>query len=163
MGWRVGYIAYATPPGRIDVLGPAFLKCQDTVCICAAQVSQYLALAALRTGQAYKKQMIATLAHNRELLLAALEPLGTLGNGIMGGEGAIYFWARLPPGCEDDMRAVEWITHKHGVCMVPGSACLVPGWIRVAFGNLAPDKMPEACRRLREGLQQLKILGAIPA
>lgn len=31
-------------------------------------------------------------------MLEALSPLGTPGDGIGGGEGAIYLWARLPPG-----------------------------------------------------------------
>ena len=34
----------------------------------------------------------------REALIDALSPLGTLGNGVAGGEGAIYLWAQLPEG-----------------------------------------------------------------
>lgn len=34
----------------------------------------------------------------REVLIDALSPLGSLGNGVAGGEGAIYLWARLPQG-----------------------------------------------------------------
>lgn len=34
----------------------------------------------------------------RDMLISALSPLGELGNGIAGGEGAIYLWARLPKG-----------------------------------------------------------------
>ena len=34
----------------------------------------------------------------RNRLLEALSPLGTPGDGIGGGEGAIYLWARLPEG-----------------------------------------------------------------
>ena len=47
MGWRVGYVAH--PPA----LGPALLKAQDTVAICASQASQRVALAALEGGDAY--------------------------------------------------------------------------------------------------------------
>ncbi len=36
----------------------------------------------------------------RDMLISALSPLGELGNGIAGGEGAIYLWARLPKGAE---------------------------------------------------------------
>jgi hypothetical protein len=35
---------------------------------------------------------------SRDLLLDALSPLGSLGDGIAGGEGAIYLWAKLPKG-----------------------------------------------------------------
>lgn len=37
-------------------------------------------------------------ATRREAIIDALSPLGELGQGVGGGEGAIYFWARLPPG-----------------------------------------------------------------
>lgn len=41
---------------------------------------------------------------NRALVLDALSPLGTLGNGVAGGEGAIYFWAKLPEHSKDDVK-----------------------------------------------------------
>lgn len=34
----------------------------------------------------------------REVLIDALSPLGKPGDGVAGGEGAIYLWARLPAG-----------------------------------------------------------------
>lgn len=34
----------------------------------------------------------------REVLLDALSPLGKPGQGVVGGEGAIYLWAKLPEG-----------------------------------------------------------------
>ncbi len=34
----------------------------------------------------------------REAITDALSPLGSLGNGVAGGEGAIYLWAKLPEG-----------------------------------------------------------------
>ena len=34
----------------------------------------------------------------RATIIDALSPLGTLGSGVAGGEGAIYLWARLPEG-----------------------------------------------------------------
>ena len=64
---------------------------------------------------------------NRAALLDALTPLGSLGAGVAGGEGAIYLWARLPPGCEDDEAVVEWLVKRHGVCVIPGSSCGMPG------------------------------------
>ena len=36
----------------------------------------------------------------RETIIDALSPLGTLGSGVAGGEGAIYLWAKLPRGDE---------------------------------------------------------------
>jgi hypothetical protein len=42
---------------------------------------------------------VAVHAHvRRAAIIDALSPLGGLGNGVGGGEGAIYLWAKLPPG-----------------------------------------------------------------
>lgn len=47
---------------------------------------------------------------------------------VFGGEGAIYLWARLPAGCEAcDESVVQWLVQRHGVAVVPGSACGSPG------------------------------------
>jgi aspartate/methionine/tyrosine aminotransferase len=151
---------------------------QDTVIVCAPQMSQQLALAALQEGEEYMQQGIAGLSHNRELIADALSPLGTRGHGWVGGEGAIYYWARLPErfGGEaaaaavataggggaaaaavagGDEAVVEWLIKEHGVCIIPGSACGVPGHVRVAFANLQPQQCEEAAARLKQGLQQL--------
>lgn len=86
----------------------------------------------------------------------ALSPLGTLGDGVAGGEGGIYFWARLPPGCEDDAAVVQWLTLTAGVCVVPGSSCGAPGFVRCSFGNIAPgERFATAAARLKRGLQAL--------
>lgn len=60
-------------------------------------------------------------------MLDALSPLGTIGNGISGGEGAIYYFAKLPDGCEDDEKVMKWLVYKFGVCIIPGSSCGMPG------------------------------------
>eukprot|EP00884_Botryococcus_braunii_P017072 jgi/Botrbrau1/4048/Bobra.152_3s0007.2 len=98
MGWRVGYIAY---PGFAQRdLGPQLLKVQDTIPICPPQLSQVVALGAVQEGRPWVLQRLQTILPNRELLLDALSPLGSLGNGIAGGEGAIYLWAKLPPAAK---------------------------------------------------------------
>ena len=71
---------------------------QDTIPICPAQLSQHVALAALQQGRSWVDARVAGLLGNRAAISAALEPLRSAGLPIAGGEGAIYFWARLPPG-----------------------------------------------------------------
>ncbi len=34
----------------------------------------------------------------RGTIIDALSPLGAMGSGVAGGEGAIYLWAKLPEG-----------------------------------------------------------------
>lgn len=160
MGWRVGYMAYPDVDGR-DSLGAQITKVQDTIPICAPQLSQHVALAALQHGDAYVAQQVASLAGNRAALIDALSPLGELGGGrVAGGEGAIYLWASLPEGCEDDEAVVAWLIREHGVCVIPGSACGSPGFIRAAYANLQAATCAEAAQRLKGGLELLSQHGA---
>ena len=50
---------------------------------------------------------------------------------------------------------MEWLVRKHGVCIIPGSACGAAGYVRAAYANLQPDACLDASRRLKQGLQQL--------
>jgi aspartate/methionine/tyrosine aminotransferase len=50
---------------------------------------------------------------------------------------------------------IEWLIQEHGVCIIPGSACGAPGYVRVAFANLQPAECKVAAGRLKAGLQQL--------
>lgn len=58
-------------------------------------------------------------------------------------------------GCEDDEAVVSWLVKEHKVCVVPGSACGCPGYVRVAFANLDESSCKQAATQLRRGLQQL--------
>ncbi|KAJ9506883.1 hypothetical protein QJQ45_005076 [Haematococcus lacustris] len=133
MGWRVGYLALPDPQGDGDLLHQ-LLKIQDTIPICATQLSQQLALEALTSGQGYVQDQIRGL------------------------EGSIYLWARLPEGCDDE-KAVVWLVRNHGVCVIPGSTCGAPGFVRVSFANLKLDACKQAAERLKAGLSELVALG----
>ena len=59
-------------------------------------------------------------------------------------------------GCKEDTAIIKWLAHKHGVAVIPGSACGYPGHIRVAFGK--PEvgaNFEKAAARLRAGLEEL--------
>lgn len=58
----------------------------------------------------------------RAKALSALEPLGTLGHGLYGGD-AIYIFAKLPKDCSDDKAVAKWLVHEHLVSIIPGSGC----------------------------------------
>ncbi|GAX86488.1 hypothetical protein CEUSTIGMA_g13897.t1, partial [Chlamydomonas eustigma] len=107
MGWRVGYIAYPDPDGRGGALGGNLLKTQDTICICACQVSQHAALGALTGDGSFVRDRVAGLEENRQLIADAL--MSTLGPENVFGGYAIFFWAKLPAGCKDDVLAVQWL------------------------------------------------------
>jgi len=52
----------------------------------------------------------------------------------------------------DDERVVERLVKEFQVCIIPGSSCGAPGYVRVAFANLTEEKCAEACERLHRGL-----------
>lgn len=165
---------------------------QDTVAVCCTQLSQHIALAALQHGGDYLQQQVEGLSSNKAAIADALSPLGSAGKGWVGGEGAIYFWAKLPQlvaqaataavtagGSAADAAAadaaaaaalaagdeavVEWLIQEHGVCIIPGSACGAPGYVRVAFANLRPEQCAVAAARLKAGLAQLvRVAAAAP-
>jgi len=62
-----------------------------------------------------------------------------------------------PDGLVDDEELVERLAREFGVCVIAGSACGVPGHIRVCFANLSPEsaELAEAAKRLEAGLSAL--------
>lgn len=148
MGWRVGYVAH--PPS----LGPQLLKTQDTIVICPTILSQKLALAAMGPGREWVAERVSGLAEQKRLVLEALH--ATLPDGaVQGGSGAIYLFCKLPDGVSDDLAVVKWLTAKHKVAVIPGSACGRPGHFRVCYANKNLDETREAARRLEAGLAEL--------
>ncbi|XP_050384729.1 aromatic aminotransferase ISS1 [Argentina anserina] len=150
MGWRVGYIAY---PSEADGFGTQLLKVQDNIPICASILSQHLALYSLEIGSEWVVERVKGLVKNREIVLEALSPLGQ--EYVKGGEGAIYLWAKLPDKYVNDFEVVHWLAHRHGVVVIPGSACGCPGNVRISFGGLIEDDCKDAAERLRKGLEEL--------
>ena len=148
MGWRVGYVAF--PP----ILGPQLFKVQDTIAICPTIASQKLALGALSAGRGWVTERVDALAEQKALVLDALHThLGA--ENVKGGSGAIYLFCKLPEGVEDDMTAVRYLVEEHGVCLIPGSACGMPGHVRVCYANVSLEKTREAAKRLHAGLGAL--------
>ncbi|KAG2729199.1 hypothetical protein I3760_01G237700 [Carya illinoinensis] len=150
MGWRVGYIAY---PSEVEGFAAQLLKVQDNIPICASILSQHLALYSLELGPEWVTEQVKNLVKNRDLVLEALSPLGE--DAVKGGEGAIYLWAKLPEKYVDDFKVVRWLAHRHGVVVIPGSACGCPGNVRISFGGLVESDCKAAAGRLSRGLEEL--------
>ena len=62
-------------------------------------------------------------------------------------------------GCEDDEAVIEWLVQKHKVCLIPGTSCGCPGYIRAAYANLQPADCQRAAARLKQGLEELVAKG----
>ena len=143
-------IAY---PTEVEGLADQLLKVQDNIPICASIISQRLALYSLELGPEWVTERVKDLVKNREIVLEALSPLGE--DGVRGGEGAIYLWAKLPDQYVDDFKVVQWLAHKHEVLVIPGSSCGCPGNLRISFGGLIESDCKAAAERLKRGLEEL--------
>ncbi|XP_022149025.1 aromatic aminotransferase ISS1 [Momordica charantia] len=150
MGWRVGYIAY---PTEVEGFAAQLLKVQDNIPICASILSQHLALNSLKLGPEWVTEQVKDLVKCRDIILQALSPLGE--GAVKGGEGAIYLWAKLPDKFIDDHQVVRWLANRHGIVVIPGTACGSPGNVRISFGGLVEDECRAAAERLRKGLEEL--------
>jgi aromatic aminotransferase len=131
-GYRCGYLAlHRGAAGLYENM----LKVQDTVPIAPSRISQVAALGALRAGESWVAERVATLAAGREAILHALQPLK-----VMGGTGAMYVMAQLPESYRNrDQIVARDLVRDYGVAVIPGSFCGFPGWIRVCYSNLPPD------------------------
>ena len=132
------------------------MKAQDTIPICPSTMSQRVALGALSAGKGWVDAKVLSLQENHDVVRTAIER--ALGEGaVRGGTGALYLMVELPTLTKsksageasgeaageaegkaepaDDMAVVEWLARTHGVCVIPGTACGLPGSIRVCFGE----------------------------
>jgi aromatic aminotransferase len=113
----------------------------------------------LQAGPSWIQERVQHLVKNREILIKALSPLGE--GAVKGGEGAIYLWVKLPEKYSDDYEVVRWLVSKHGVVVIPGSACGGPGYVRISFGGLKEGDCQVAADRLKRGLEQLVTEGMV--
>jgi len=150
-GYRCGYVAVSC---QADQLFAEMVKVQDTIPIAPSRISQVAATGALEAGTGWVREKVATLDVGRQAVQSALSPLP-----IMGGSGAMYVMAELPVSSSgdvvDDVQVARELVRDYGVAVIPGTFCGFPGWIRVCYANLPPEKCQQAAARLRTGIQAL--------
>lgn len=151
-GYRCGYLAMHK---HHEELLANMNKVQDTLPIGPPRISQIAALGALQSGKDWAMAQYATLETGRQAILKALEPLPS----VMGGTGAMYVMGKLPdlPNGEpqDDVEVSRALVEHHGVAVIPGTFCGFPGWIRVCYANLPPEKCGQAADRLATGIRDI--------
>jgi aspartate/methionine/tyrosine aminotransferase len=119
-------------------------------------------------------QKYATLDASRSYILGALSSLPQQ----IGGSGSMYVMGKLPDdltivdanksGPDGDDTTVEndadeptdvlfcrLLVRDYGIAIIPGSFCGFPGWIRICYANLLPEKTKMAAERLRKGIEDL--------
>ena len=76
---------------------------QDTIPICASRISQIAAIGSLSQGRPWVYDKVATLIQGRDAIVKALSLLPK----VMGGNGAMYLMANLPPGLDDVVSRIQ--------------------------------------------------------
>ncbi|WP_026487360.1 pyridoxal phosphate-dependent aminotransferase [Caldanaerobius polysaccharolyticus] len=147
-GWRLGYIA--APEG----LTRQMLKVHQYNVTCAATVSQYAALEALRNGEGDVKSMLAEYDRRRKYLLNSLMDMGFE---CFEPKGAFYVFPSIRKTGLTSEEFATRLLHEAKVAVVPGSAFGEngQGCVRMAYATSMED-LEEAVKRIKAFMDKLK-------
>jgi aspartate aminotransferase len=144
-GWRIGW---AIAPRELAL---AMTALQSHTTSNAAAPSQHAALAALTNREAADAsiaEMVAEFRRRRDAVVALVREQPALE--IVEPDGAFYLFVRVgadDPARDDGAVFSRRLLEEHDVAIVPGSAFLTPGWVRVSYAAPINDVL-EATRRL---------------
>lgn len=147
--WRIGFMVIP------QALWPAVNKIQDTLLICTPQISQRVAIAAMRVGSSYARTHADRIGALRHRVHAALtDPSVPCETADV--RGAFYYFVRVNTRL-DSMTLAERLVREHKVAVIPGEAFGVTDVcaMRVSFGALDEATVDEGLRRLTTGIKAL--------
>jgi aspartate aminotransferase len=144
-GWRIGWTITVKP------LAEVISAFQSHTTSNAATVSQHAALAALsNTADADRSiaAMVSEFRARRDAALAVLAEDRAIR--VIRPAGAFYLFIEAPNAASDadaGSAFAAYVLEKHNVAIVPGSAFLTPGWVRVSYAAASP-LVVEGVRRI---------------
>jgi aminotransferase len=150
-GWRVGYVHSDARNIR------EILKVHDALVTCAPVVSQYGAIAALESGDAYVAAFRQAFKERRDRTLQHLDALSPIFD-YQRPEGAYFVFPRVKdtvPRARDSRRLALHILEQAKVALVPGVAFGPSGeaHLRINFGRELAD-IDTSFERLQQYFQQ---------
>jgi aspartate/methionine/tyrosine aminotransferase len=140
-GWRIGYIS--GPPDIVDAIN----QLQQYIVFSSSSIAQYAALEAIKHPPHYLKEKYQAKRDLARRILSETFPE------MPGGEGAFYYFLKLPDGLED-RKVVNQLYHS-GVIVLPGSAfCGKNNYIRISFaGNI--NDLQSGLERVQQSIHTL--------
>ena len=146
-GWRIGYLC--APAELTD----AALKIHQYVMLCAPNMGQVAALAALRSARAEKEAMIEEYRLRRNLIVAGLNRAGL---SCHLPEGAFYAFPSIEATGLSDVEFAERLLAEERVAVVPGSVFGEggAGHLRCAYA-VSREDLSEAVRRIERFVSDL--------
>lgn len=143
-GYRAGLLAAS---GRFIHQA---LKVQDTMAVCQPRITQH----AIRFGV---ERLEAWVAANRDMMVARhdlfRDEFTKAGNPfLLAASGAFFGWVRHPFEGLTGRQVAKRLVDEAGILCLPGEVFGpgLEGYLRLAFGNIHADMIPEAVRRFRE-------------
>ena len=149
-GWRIGYVAAPAPLIKVC----ASLQGHSTSN--AASISQYAALEALTGDQTPVRQMLATFAERRDVVVPRIREIP--GMTCVEPRGAFYAFPNVSGLLSEDMATsadlADWLIDECHVVTVPGTAFGRDDHLRLSYATSmtvldeALDRIASACEKL---------------
>lgn len=143
-GYRAGLLAAST-----RFIHQA-LKAQDTMAVCQPRITQH----AVKFGV---ENLDGWVADNRDMMtrrhdLFRSEFMKSGNSFSLSSSGAFFAWVKHPFSGYSGREAAKKLVDQAGVICLPGEVFGpgLEGYLRLAFGNIREEAIPEAVRRFRE-------------
>ena len=153
-GWRLGY---ALGPEK---LVKAMTSMQGHLTSNTCSIAQWAAVGALREAEDDVERMRAVFEKRRDLTVAALSKIP--GIAFIEPRGAFYVyvnissWLGTGAPFENDVAFCEAILKEKGLGLVPGTAFLCPGYVRISY-SCSEEQIADGLARF------IDFLAALPA
>jgi aminotransferase len=146
-GWRMGYIC-----GHPELIA-AMLKIHQYTVMCAPVMGQIAALEALRSGLAYKDQMVESYNQRRRLIVKGFDQIGL---SCHEPEGAFYAFPSITSTGLTSEEFAQKLLVDAKVAVVPGHVFGLggEGFIRCSYATSIPQ-LQEALERIGEFVSKL--------
>ena len=126
------------------------LKAQDSMAVCQPRITQH----AVKFGVENLDQWVAV---NRDMMgrrhdLFRTEFMRPCNRFRIAASGAFFAWVRHPFGGCSGREAAKRLVNEAAILCLPGEVFGpgLEGYLRLAFGNIREEAIPEAVRRFRE-------------
>jgi len=155
-GWRIGY---SIAPKELAAKINAF---QGHLTSNPCSVAQWAAVGVMRESEEDVSRMRQAFEDRRDLMCSLLSEMPYILFPVP--DGAFYVFINIK-GCfgkshqgqviTDDQTFCNYLLDSELVAVVPGSAFLAPGHIRLSYAS-SPEKIREGMKRLKQFLEKLK-------
>ena len=143
-GYRAGMLAASA-----DFISHA-LKIQDTMAVCQPRITQHAIQYGIEHLDGWVTANCAMMAQRHDRFIAEFSKPGN--PFFLTASGAFFGWVRHPYRGVTGRQVARMLVERAGVLTLPGEAFGpgLEGYLRLAFGNIHEEAIPEAVRRFRQ-------------